>query len=79
MPVLTDEEADALDELLTKTTPKTNPDVQGPFIKDRKTMVILAIILSPMWRGLATPCSGASHEIRSRYIRQFYYTIFRGG
>ena len=41
MPILTDEEADALDELLTKTTPNTNPDVQGPFIKNRDTMVIL--------------------------------------
>ena len=32
MPILTDEEADALDELLTKTTVETNPDIQGPFI-----------------------------------------------
>lgn len=41
MPILTDEEADALDELLTKTVPKTNPNIQGPFIKNRETMVIL--------------------------------------
>ena len=41
MPILTDEEADALDELLTKTTPQTNPNVQGPFIKRRDTLVIL--------------------------------------
>jgi hypothetical protein len=41
MPILTDEEADALDELLTKTTPKVNHNVQGPFIKHRETMVIL--------------------------------------
>jgi hypothetical protein len=41
MPILTDEEADALDELLTRTTPKTNPSVQGPFIKNRDTLVIL--------------------------------------
>ena len=41
MPILTDEEADALDELLTKTTPETNPAVQGPFIKHRDTLVIL--------------------------------------
>jgi hypothetical protein len=41
MPILTDEEADALDELLTKTTPKTNPNVQGPFIRRRDTLVIL--------------------------------------
>ena len=41
MPILTDEKADALDELLTKTTPKLNHNVQGPFIKHRETMVIL--------------------------------------
>jgi hypothetical protein len=41
MPILTDEEADALDELLTKTTPKLNSKVQGPFIKHRETLVIL--------------------------------------
>jgi hypothetical protein len=41
MPILTDEEADALDELLTATTPGTNPAVQGPFIKHRDTMVVL--------------------------------------
>jgi hypothetical protein len=41
MPILTDEEADALDELLTKTTPKLNPKVQGPFIRHRETMVVL--------------------------------------
>jgi hypothetical protein len=41
MPILTDEEADALDELLTKTTPETNPLVQGPFIKNRERMIIL--------------------------------------
>jgi hypothetical protein len=36
MPILTDEEADALDDLLTKTTPKLNPRVQGPFIRRRE-------------------------------------------
>jgi hypothetical protein len=41
MQILTDEEADALDEMLTKTTPKTNPNIQGPFIKHRDTLVIL--------------------------------------
>ena len=29
MAVMTEEEADALDELLTKTTPKVNPAVRG--------------------------------------------------
>ena len=29
MPIMTEEEADALDELLTRTTPKVNPTVRG--------------------------------------------------
>ena len=29
MPIMTEEEADALDELLTKTTPKINPAIKG--------------------------------------------------
>jgi hypothetical protein len=29
MPIMTEEEADALDELLTKTTPAVNPNVRG--------------------------------------------------
>jgi hypothetical protein len=41
MPILTDDEADALDEHLTKITPKLNPKVQGPFIRHRETVVVL--------------------------------------
>ena len=41
MPILTDQEAEALDELLTNTMPETNPHVQGPFIKRRDTLVVL--------------------------------------
>ena len=41
MTILTDEEADTLDELLTRTVPTTNPNVQGPFIKNRDTLIIL--------------------------------------
>ena len=29
MPIMTEEEADALDELLTNTTPKVNPAIKG--------------------------------------------------
>ena len=35
------EEAAALDELLTNTTPEVDPSVQGPFIKNRETIVVL--------------------------------------
>jgi len=41
MPILTDEEADALDKLLTKTIPATNPNIQGPFIKNCNKIIIL--------------------------------------
>ena len=33
MPILTEEEAEALDELLTNTTMEVNPNFEGPFIK----------------------------------------------
>jgi hypothetical protein len=41
MPMLTDEEAEALDEFSTTTTPKLNPKVQGPFI--RRHEIALAV------------------------------------
>ena len=41
MPILTDQEADELDELLTKTIPETDPNIQGPFIKNREKIIIL--------------------------------------
>ncbi|MCL2138367.1 MAG: hypothetical protein FWH41_02425 [Treponema sp.] len=41
MPILNDQEADELDELLTKTIPETDPNVQGPFIKNREKIIIL--------------------------------------
>ena len=41
MPVMTEEEADALDELLTKTTPKVNPAIRG--ITARKGFRMIAV------------------------------------
>ena len=38
---MTEQEAYELDELLTKTTPEISPTIEGPFIKNRNTMVIL--------------------------------------
>jgi hypothetical protein len=38
---MTEEEAWKLDELLTNTTPEVDPNVQGPFIKNRGTIVVL--------------------------------------
>jgi len=43
MPILTEEEADALDELLTNTTPDVNPNVEGPFIKNHRQGMMVAL------------------------------------
>ena len=43
MPVLTEEEAEALDELLTNTTPEVNPNVEGPFIKNYRQGMMVAL------------------------------------
>ena len=41
MPILTEEEAEALDEELTRTIPEANPNIEGPFIKNyRQTMMV---------------------------------------
>ena len=42
MPVLTDEEAEALDEKLTRTVPKLT-DVEGPFIKNYRQSMMVAL------------------------------------
>ena len=43
MPILTEEEADALDKLLTNTTPELNPNVEGPFIKNHRQGMMIAL------------------------------------
>ena len=43
MPILTEEEAEALDELLTTTTPEVNPNVEGPFIKNYRQSMMVAL------------------------------------
>ena len=42
MPILTDEEAEALDEQLTRTVPKLS-DVEGPFIKNYRQSMLVAL------------------------------------
>ena len=42
MPILTDEEADALDEELTRTVPILT-DVEGPFIKNYRRSMLVAL------------------------------------
>ena len=43
MPILTEKEAEALDELLTNTTPEVNPNVEGPFIKNYRRGMMVAL------------------------------------
>jgi hypothetical protein len=70
MPILTDEEADALDELLTKTTPKTNPNVQGPFIKNRERMVILDTFSIEYLKAKMMATNKTPAELISNMIRR---------
>jgi hypothetical protein len=41
MAVMTEEEADALDELLTKTTPKVNPAIRGVTARKGFKMIVV--------------------------------------
>ena len=73
MPILTEEEAEALDELLTATTPEVNPNVEGPFIRNyRRTMMVALDQLSAQYlqaRMLATnktPAETISEMVRER-------------
>jgi len=43
MPILTEEEAEALDELLTNTMPEVNPKMEGPFIKNYRRSMMVAL------------------------------------
>ena len=43
MPVLTEEEAEILDQLLTNTTPEVNPNIEGPFIKNYRQGMMVAL------------------------------------
>ena len=43
MPILTEKEAYALYELLTHTIPGVNPNVEGPFIKNHRMGMMVAL------------------------------------
>ena len=43
MPILTEEEAEALNEQLTNTIPEVNPNVEGPFIKNYRQGMMVAL------------------------------------
>jgi len=71
MPILTEEEADILDELLTNTTPEVNPNVEGPFIKNHRLGMMVALdrfsaeyLQSRMLATKQTPTELISNMIR---------------
>ncbi|MDR2394860.1 MAG: hypothetical protein LBD93_12005 [Treponema sp.] len=70
MPILTDEEADALDEMLTKTTPKTNPQVQGPFIKNRERVIVLDTFSTEYLKAKMMATNKTLAELINRMIRR---------
>jgi hypothetical protein len=70
MPILTDEEADALDELLTKTTPELDPKVQGPFIRSRETMVALDTFSAEYLKAKMLATKKTPAELISDMIRR---------
>ncbi|MDR1232492.1 MAG: hypothetical protein LBK61_13955 [Spirochaetaceae bacterium] len=70
MPILTDEEADALDKLLTETTPETNPDVRGPFIKNRERMIVLDTFSSEYLKAKMMATGQTPSELINGMIRR---------
>jgi hypothetical protein len=70
MPILTDEEADALDELLTKNPPKTNPNAQGPFIKNRETLVFLDPFSAEYLKAKAMAARKTPAEVIGELVRE---------
>ncbi|MDR2094976.1 MAG: hypothetical protein LBP76_05590 [Treponema sp.] len=70
MPILTDEEADALDELLTKAAPKTDANVQGPFIKNRERTIILDTFSAEYLKAKMMATSKTPAELINDMIRR---------
>ena len=71
MSMLTEEEADILDELLTNTTPEVNPNVEGSFIKSHRLGMMVALdrfsaeyLQSRMLATKQTPTELISNMIR---------------
>ena len=74
MPILTDEEADALDEELTRTVPELT-NVEGPFIKNYRRSMLVALdqfsaqyMQARMLATQQTPTELISEMIRERLI-----------
>lgn len=71
MPLLTDKEADALDEKLTRTIPELT-DVEGPFIKNyRRSMLAALGQFSAQYLQARMPATHqSSTELISEMVRE---------
>jgi hypothetical protein len=67
---MTEEEANELDELLTKTVPEVDPSVQGPFIKHCNMMVVLDQLSAQYLRAKMLQTKQSPTEIISGMIRR---------
>jgi hypothetical protein len=67
---MTEEEANELDELLTRTVPEVDPNVQGPFIKHRNMMVILDALSAEYLTAKMLATKQSPTEIISGMIRR---------
>ena len=64
MPEMSEEEADALDELWTKTTPKINPNKSGIFARQKA----LLGVLDPVSADYILTKAEAAHKTPSQII-----------
>ena len=67
---MTDEEYDALDELLTKTTPKIKKGTGGIFTENRTRMLLLDEMTVRILNAQATAVHQTPTEFVTRLIRQ---------
>ena len=67
---LTDDEYAALDELWTKTTPKTKPGTGGVFTENRARMLLLDEMTIRILNAQATAVHQTPTEFVTRLIRQ---------
>jgi len=67
---MTEQEAWELDELLTKNTPEISPDIEGPFIKQHKMMVVLDQLSAQYITAKMLTTKQSPTEIISSMIRR---------
>ena len=67
---MTEQEAWELDELLTKTTPEVDSNVQGPFIKHRNMMVILDQLSAKYFTSRMLETKQSPTELISDMVRK---------